>query len=134
MSGESAKHISLVERLINLIEDEHRHVRNFVLFADHHRFGTNQPQTFGGYKPDIFAHDMPNSFRVIGEAKTSNDLDSERSSRQVLAFLEHLSLYPNAAFYLGVPWLIQAKANGFLKRLRRPEHATVTIKVFGFTG
>jgi hypothetical protein len=134
MSGESARHVWLVEQLIALVEAECREVRNFVLFADRHGYELSQPQTFGGFKPDIFAHDLPSTFRLIAEAKTSNDLDSERSSRQILAFLEHLSLYPRGTFYLGVPWLAQPKAHGLIKRLKRPEHATVTIRVVGFIG
>lgn len=132
MSGESAEHIRLVENLVELIVNEHQGVRNFVLFADHRSYGINQPPTIGGFKPDVFAHDVPFTFRVLAEAKTPNDLEEERSHTQVVAFLEHLSLYRNAAFYLGVPWLAKPKANGFLRRLKTDNHDNILIRVIGF--
>src|SRR5260370_41744437 len=103
MSGESAKHIALIERLLSVIEERHGTSQGIMVFADHRRFPLGQPPTIGGYKPDVLAHDLPITFRIIGEAKTS-DLGDDRSLRQIGAFLDHLRLYPNGTFYLAVPW------------------------------
>jgi hypothetical protein len=128
MSGESAEHIALVERLIAVVNERHYTKQGIVVFADHRKFGLNQPPTVDGFKPDVMAHDLPITFRVIGEAKTF-DLTHERSCRQIVAFLDHLSLYPNGAFYLAVPWTRRGQANGLLNRLRRQDHAKVDVNV-----
>lgn len=128
MSGESAGHIALVERLIAVIEERHGAQKNIVVFADHRRFALGQPPMIGGYKPDVLAHDLPATFRIIGEAKTL-DLGDDRSLKQIEAFLDHLRLYPNAVFYLAVPWFLRGRANGLLSRIAKPEHNAVQIHV-----
>jgi hypothetical protein len=132
MSGESEEHISLVERLIETVETRHQTKQGIMIFADHHRFGANQPPTVGGYKPDLLAHDLPTTFRVLGEAKTKEDFKSERSLRQIRAFLDHLALYPNSTFYLAVPWYLKGQANYTIKELKLPEHHLIRITVLAF--
>lgn len=132
MSGESAQHVSLVERLIAAVEKRHNTPQGIVVFADHHKFGKNQPPTIGGYKPDLFAQDLPETFRVIGEAKTPNDFRDERSLRQIKAFLDHLALYANSTFYLAVPWFLKGRANYVVRDLSSPEHQSVKILVLPF--
>ena len=104
-----------------------------MIFADHHKFGRDQPPMIGGFKPDVFAQDVPATFRVIGEAKTANDFQEERSTRQISAFLDHLALYPNSCFYLAVPWFVKGKANYVMHALRRPEHQSIVIHVLPLT-
>lgn len=133
MSGESAQHLSLVERLVAIVEARHQTKQGIMIFADHHRFGRDQPPMIGGYKPDVFAQDLPATFRVIGEAKTANDFLQARSIRQIGAFLDHLALYPNSCFYLAVPWFMKGKANYVMHSLRRPEHHAIAIHVFPLT-
>jgi hypothetical protein len=132
MSGESAQHVSLVERLVATVEQRHQTARGIVVFADHHRFGRNQPPTIGGFKPDLFAQDLPETFRIVGEAKTSDDFRSERSLLQIEAFLNHLCLYGNSTFYLAVPWFLKGRANHVIRDLSRPEHKSVKIAVLRF--
>jgi hypothetical protein len=132
MSGESALHIQLVERLIAMVECRHHTSRGLMVFADHRKFGDNRPPTIGGFHPDVLAQDVPVSFQVIGEAKTRDDLEQERSSRQICAFLDHLALYTNSSFYLGVPWYLKGRANYVLHAIRRPEHQVVNIQVIPF--
>ncbi len=132
MSGESAQHVRLVERLVAVVETRHQTKQGIMIFADHHKFRENQPPMIGGFKPDVFAQDVPATFRVIGEAKTAKDCRDERSSRQIRAFLDHLSLYPNSCFYLAIPWFIKGKANYIIHTLRRPEHQSVAIHVLPF--
>src|SRR5262245_28477827 len=130
MSGESAQHVKLVERLIATIEERHQTTRGIVVFADHHRFGKDhKPPTIGAYKPDVFAQDVPETFRIIGEAKTPNDFNNDRSLCQIAAFLDHLALRTNSAFYLAVPWFLKGRANFVIRHLSKPEHRLVKITV-----
>ncbi len=103
-----------------------------MVFADHRGFGVNQPPMIGGYKPDLFVQDVPETFRVIGEAKTPTDFNDDRSMRQIAAFLHHLSLYPNASFYLAVPWLLQERARNVMRGLKNKCHDSVRITILPF--
>jgi hypothetical protein len=133
MSGESAQHIRLVERLVATVDARHRTGRGIMVFADHRSFGVNQPPMIGGYKPDVFAQDVPETFRVIGEAKTPNDFKDDRSMRQISAFLDHLALYPNTSFYLAVPWFLKETASNVVRGLKNGSHDAVYINVLPFT-
>jgi hypothetical protein len=132
MSGESALHVRLVERLIATITDKHTNRRGIILLADHHAYGNDRPPQIGGFCPDVFASDVPTTFRVIGEAKTPTDLQSKRSHRQIIAFLDHLSLYPGSTFYLAVPWFSGAKARSIVNSLRRSDHIGIITEVVPF--
>lgn len=129
MSGKSAEHVLLVERLVAHVETRHMTRQGIMIFADHYKFAGNLPPMIGGYKPDLFAHDVPTTFQVIGEAKTANDFRDDRTLRQIKAFLDHLALYQNTSFYLAVPWHVKPKANYTLKELRQSEHLRVQIEV-----
>ena len=129
MSGESAQHIRLVGRLIGEIKARHASARNLMILADHRDFGTDRPEMMGGHLPDVFARDLPETFRVIGEAKTSLDLESDRSRRQIAAFLEDLSVYPNSSFCLAVPWAKFGRASAILKSLHNASLASVNIEI-----
>ncbi|WP_072377295.1 hypothetical protein [Hyphomicrobium sp. NDB2Meth4] len=118
MSGESFQHVSLVERLIDVIGARHKTVGSFLMLADHHSYGADRPPKIGGYTPDVFASDLPETFHVLGEAKTPEDLESDRSARQIAAFLEHLSLRPSSQFYLAVPWICLPRAQGIIRSLQ----------------
>jgi hypothetical protein len=134
MSGESSQHIKLVERLITIVEDRHRTSRGILIFADHRKFGDGQqPPMIGGYKPDLFAQDLPETFRLIGEAKTQNDLEQERSALQIAAFLDHLALRPNGGLYLAVPWFLKGRMHHMVRELRTEAHAAVQVHVFPIT-
>lgn len=129
MSGESKRHVYLVEKLIQEVERRHYHPRGLMIFADHHRFGSDRPQTISGFTPDVFACDLPATFRILGEAKTPVDLESVRSRRQMTAFLDHLALYQKSTFYLAVPYFTAPRARFILKSIRRPEHEGVAVEV-----
>lgn len=129
MSGESALHSRLVERLVVHIRNQHVAPRGLLLLADHHTHGMNRPTSIEGYLPDVFASDLPVTFEVIGEAKTPLDLETPRSARQIGAFLDYLALRSNTTFYLSVPPFTAARSWIMLKRICRPHHARVSIEV-----
>jgi hypothetical protein len=129
MSGESARHVLLVEALIRTVETRHKVHEDIMILADHHRFDRNRPPQLGGFTPDLLAHNLPITMRILGEAKTENDLESERSAQQLRAFLDHLSLYPNSTMYVAVPWTSAPRARGLLRRIVCPAHSTVSLQV-----
>ncbi len=129
MSGESPLHTLLVERLIVEVKLRHQPPRGLLLLADHPSFGTNRPPSIGGFLPDLFASDLPATFEVLGEAKTFPDLETDRSARQIGAFLDHLAVRPGSVLYLAVPPFTASRARAMVSALRRPAHARVGLEV-----
>ncbi len=130
MSGESAAHARLVKALVHFVRERHQPPRGLVVFADHHDFGSDRPPRIGRHMPDVFASDLPVSFRLIGEAKTGADLETDRTRRQIRAFLDHLSLYPGSSFYLAVPPLALARARFVLRSVTvEGNHGEVSMTV-----
>jgi hypothetical protein len=129
MSGETSRHIRLVEALIDLVELQHRRCKDSIVLADHRSFGANRPPMLGGFTPDLYAHDLPISSRIVGEAKTEHDLTTDRSARQLQAFLDHLALYTQSTMYVAVPWTAAPRARSLLNSLREPQHYAICLKV-----
>lgn len=129
MSGETSAHTLLVERLISYVQAMHRPPRGLLILADHHSFGHNRPPQIAGYTPDLFASDLPATFEVIGEAKTMADLETDRSQRQIRAFLDYLSVRQDTSFYLVVPPFQRLRSAAVLDALRGPAHSNIVVEV-----
>ena len=110
MSRESSLHVGLVETAAAEIRRRHCNLYSLTVFVDLPSAGRDRPQMIGGYVPDVFAIDTPETCRIIGEAKTPLDCETPRSRLQLVAFLSHLSHFPNALFYLAVPWSYRVRA------------------------
>jgi hypothetical protein len=130
MSRESSLHVSLVEAAIAEIKRRHCDLYSLTIFVDLPSAGMNRPTMIGGYVPDIFAIDTPETCRIIGEAKTPLDCETPRSRLQFIAFLSHLSRFSNAVFYLAVPWSYRVRARTVIDSAASAAHAsTVTVQV-----
>lgn len=127
---ESATHSDLVKKLAKTVRDRHE-APGLVVLAEHHDYGPNRPWPIDGFVPDVLVSDLVTGFEAIGEAKTRGDLESERSIRQIAAFLRHLSLRPGSRFYLGVRWGHEARAQLVLSSILARTELTVTSEVLG---
>lgn len=110
MSRESLMHVSLVKAAAAEIRRRHEDLYSLTMYVDLPSAGRDRPEMIGGYIPDIFAIDTPETCRIIGEAKTAADCETPRSRLQFIAFLTHLSRFPNGLFYLAVPWFYRVRA------------------------
>lgn len=133
MSGESLHHVRLVEILIRHVELHFRPVGGLLLLADHHRFGGNRPGRIEGYTPDVVASDLPTTFEIVGEAKTPADMDTERSKRQLQAFLDYLCVRPGSVFLLAVPPYVRPRAKAVLHGIWQPAFDRVSVKIIDGT-
>jgi hypothetical protein len=115
MSRESLTHVSLVEAAAAEIRRRHKDLYSLTMFVDLPSAGRDRPTMIGGYVPDIFAIDTPETCRIIGEAKTAIDCETPRSRLQFIAFLTHLSRFPNGLFYLAVPWFYRVRARTLIE-------------------
>jgi hypothetical protein len=115
MSRESLTHVSLVEAAAAEIRRRHKDLYSLTMFVDLPSAGRDRPTMIGGYVPDIFAIDTPETCRIIGEAKTAVDCETPRSRLQFIAFLTHLSCFPNGLLYLAVPWFYRVRARTLIE-------------------
>jgi hypothetical protein len=130
MSRESSMHISLVEAAVAEIKRRHRNLYSLTVFVDLPSAGRDRPALVGGYVPDIFALDTPETCRIIGEAKTAPDCETPHSQLQFIAFLTHLSRFQNGLFYLSVPWFYRARAQTLIEAAAQAAGAyAVTVQV-----
>lgn len=134
MSGESALHAALVAQLATQIGEDHTKSGNMVVYTDSNENDFDRPQRINGYLPDVFAHDVPRTFSVIGEAKTPKDLTTERSRQQLVGFLDWLSVFNGSIFYLAVPPFAEPIARAVLTRVIRDPHKSVEIVVLELQG
>ena len=63
----------------------------------------DKPQRVGGFVPDVYASDVPTTFRLIGEAKTIEDLETPHTILQLSAFFRHVTVC-GGALAVAVPW------------------------------
>lgn len=132
MSWETAQHVRLVRSLEAEIKQRHAVLYSLTVFVDLPERRRDRPQAIGGFIPDVFAVDVPETCRIVGEAKTPLDLESDRSRVQIEAFLGHLSRFPRANFYLAVPLLYKTRAEVLLLQAVGNAFATgVNVVVIG---
>lgn len=132
MTRETGQHVSLVEGAIAAIQTSHRALYSLVIYADLPAFGRDRPPYIGGFIPDVFAIDVPETVRIIAEAKTPIDLETQRSHRQITAFLRHLSSFPHGILLLTVPWPYTARAHNLLSAWGKDTGcASVSVQVIG---
>ena len=76
------------------------------------------PKTAEGYRSDVYF--QFENLLVIGEAKTSNDVENKRSRAQYASYLKECSRFHGQAFFIMVvPLLEQSSANNILKNLKK---------------
>lgn len=132
MSRESSLHVSLVEAAVAVIKRRHQDLYSLTIYMDLPSAGRDRPTLIGGYVPDIFAIDTPETCRIIGEAKTAPDCETPHSRLQFVAFLSHLSHFPNGLFYLSVPWFYRVRAQTLIEAAAQAAGASsVKLQVIG---
>jgi hypothetical protein len=132
MPRESSLHVRLVEAAVAEIKRRHRDLYSLTVFVDLPSAGRDRPTLIGGFVPDIFAIDTPETCRIIGEAKTAPDCETPRSRLQFIAFLTHLSHFPNGLFYLSVPWFYRVRAQTLIEGAAQAARATaVKAQIIG---
>ncbi|MBK8401303.1 MAG: hypothetical protein IPL29_09700 [Propionivibrio sp.] len=63
------------------------------------------PPAIGANRPDTFARDISTGRTIIGEAKTSEDIDNQHTRDQLASYFEYLSMQPVGELWMGVPWM-----------------------------
>ncbi len=85
----------------------------------------------GVYRPDVYAIDAPLTRVIVGEAKTTADLQTPHSRGQLIAYLQFLRHEPNPVLILAVPWngrgAAQAMLHIMMEQLRINNVTTVVV-------
>jgi hypothetical protein len=123
--AESSKHSALVQIIINYIGQEHADLAGLGILNDlSSPLHAEKPNRIDGFVPDVYAFDAPLTTVIIGEAKTPDDLETDRSKQQITAFLSFLGKQQAGVFILAVPWQLKRRADAIVTSLRAATGAT----------
>ena len=134
--AESSQHAALVQIIVGYIKREHATVTALGIVDDlSSAIGAEKPNRIEGFVPDVYAFDAPRTTTIIGEAKTKDDLETERSKKQIAAFLSHLRYQDAGVFIMAVPWQVKRRAQAIVSTLQKAAGAasvtTVTLDDLG---
>ena len=112
--AESPQHRFLVSALedwvaINLLQND----RAYLLIDN----TLNRTPNIYGFVPDLCVLAGPNGEYVIGEAKTTKDLENFHTINQLNSFLKKCSQVENSYLVIAVPWDVTRLAKSIIKQL-----------------
>jgi hypothetical protein len=117
--AESSTHVSLVSAILNWIEDRHGN-KNLLIMANLPApVGTPVPPCIEGFVPDVWAKNFQEGLIIVGEAKTSGDLENRHSADQLSAFLRFCDQNRPSCLVIAVPWMTVSCAKAFVRYLKR---------------
>jgi hypothetical protein len=116
---ESNQHIELVKSMANFVRANYF---NYNLIADLKNFpGDLSPPNISGSIPDLYAFSSKEKHYIVGEAKTSKDLKTSHSEKQIVNFLLFLKKKDISSFILSVPYSSADEARWMLQMMTK-EH------------
>jgi len=123
--GESALHTTLVEAIVQWI-GVHTDVpmRMAVLVSSPSTSPLACPPSIDGCIPDVYCRCPTAGVVVLGEAKTSKDIETQHSRRQFAVYLRHLATFERATLVAAVPWFCVNQTRGLLKRIQQVTDTT----------
>ncbi len=117
---ESQVHINLVNDLVFWISENHLNGDHHLVLADRPQtMGSQKPPRIDGYCPDAFARNTKSYELILGEAKTSWDLESLHTERQIGSFLKFCSISNSSLFVFAVPWHMARFGKNLLRQIQR---------------
>jgi hypothetical protein len=132
--SESDHHRNLVQALAGEITGDPVWAAPPIVYCDIQDGITSVlPPIIGSNRPDVFARDIGKSLSIIGEAKTSDDIDNRHTFDQLESFFDYLRVQPKAELWMGVPWLSAGTATRVCGRARKQSDALhVRLRVVAF--
>ncbi len=118
--SESEHHRSLVKALGSDIACDNGWSQSPIVYVDiQEGFFGEPPPHIGANRPDVYVHDISTGRTVIGEAKTSNDIDNQHTCSQLASYFEYLRWRSEGELWIGVPWMSAGTAMRVSKLVRR---------------
>lgn len=116
--SESVEHRQLIELLILKAKEIICKDNWCLISSDTPECSSIPAQTSEGFRPDLF-YEYQNLL-VIGEAKTSNDVQTKHSKMQYESYIIKCSLFSGRAFFIAaVPWKEKAAVKNLLHTLQK---------------
>lgn len=128
--AESTLHLHLVEGIIRFIREGNvGAVDNLAVLHDlPGAIGCPKPPAVGAFRPDVYAISTPPAMAIIGEAKTSADLDTQHTRDQFHAYLRHLLMHHRSFLIVAVPWQLVRRAR-YLATVAQHDIAETQTKI-----
>lgn len=125
--GESIQHQKLVKLIIENIEEMVGKDQSCFIESDL-ADGRPLPQlTQEGFRPDVIF--QYNDQLIIGEAKTSNDVDTAHSKLQYESYIRKCSLFQGSAcLIIAVYWTEYATVYNIINKIRKRYLGTYSVK------
>lgn len=116
--SEKSGHIRLVELLSqwiisNLLNGDDGHI-----FVDHPLESYKKPPIIAHSVPDVFVPQTKKRGIIIGEAKTSNDIENSHTYYQINDFLAKCAEFDDSILVLAVPWDMVPLMDSIARKLK----------------
>lgn len=90
-------------------------------------------KTIDGYRPDLYYRFE--GLLIIGEAKTSDDVDKQHSRAQYESYIKECANFQGMAFLIiAVPWIERATAHNMIQILKKKIPGSYTTKILEWIG
>ncbi len=89
--AESLAHMEYVERMVKYAETIPQQFASSMMNADLASYGKRTPQVVNGFYPDLYYYDL--HCVIIGEAKTTDDIDNEHTMKQLDSYIKEIRTY-----------------------------------------
>ncbi len=84
------------------------------------------PPLLCGYRPDVLVSSPKGTCYLAAEAKTSADLEAERTKKQISGFVDWLVEREKGFIVIGVPWDSVPSAKSLLRNILQHEGGNYT--------
>jgi hypothetical protein len=122
---ESQKHIYLVELLEKWVRKNRPNSENFMVVDRLSDELQAQPPKIVSRRPDLYLKDSRLGEMIIGEAKTTNDIHTPRTERQLTEFVIYLN-QNNGLILLSVDLADKGTTTALIRRIIRRENCSNT--------
>lgn len=126
--SESAQHQKLVNMIIEHVEALVGQDKKCFISSDEADGMSLSPLTAEGYRPDVYY--QYEDTLIIGEAKTSDDVERLHSREQYESYLKKCALFDGKAYFVAaVYWSDKAQLHNILRKIKvgYPGNYTITI-------
>ena len=131
--SESAQHQQLVNLIIADVINEVGSSHSALIATDAVDGFALPPLTSEGFRPDVYY--LYNDRMIIGEAKTSEDIDRLHSRSQYESYIKKCSLFQGSAtFILATPWMDHATAHNIIRKIEKQYPGNYSVKILDGIG
>lgn len=119
--AESMAHMEYVERMVKYAETIPQQFASSMMNADLASYGQRTPKVISGFYPDLYYYDL--HCVIIGEAKTTDDIDNEHTMEQLNSYIKEIRTYSCEKHIILCSSIIAfAQINNLVVRKKRKEN------------